>query len=64
MVGHVIELANDEMIPADCIVIYSDNELGQCYISTETLDGERNLKPKFATRHIQKTLTKDLKDII
>lgn len=37
------------MIPADCVVIYSDNEIGQCYISTETLDGERNLKPKFAT---------------
>jgi hypothetical protein len=30
------------------VVLSTDDPLGQCYISTSNLDGERNLKPKLA----------------
>jgi hypothetical protein len=36
------------MIQADCLVLSTSDPNGMCYISTETLDGERNYKPKFA----------------
>lgn len=47
-VGDVIQLKNNEMVPADVVLLSTDDPLGQCFISTETLDGEMNLKPKFA----------------
>lgn len=47
-VGQIIKLKNDEWVPADCLIIQTGAENGVCYISTETLDGERNLKSKFA----------------
>jgi len=47
-VGDVIELKNGSMVPADCIVLHTEDRLGYCYISTANLDGERNLKPKIA----------------
>lgn len=47
-VGDVIKLKNEDELPADCVVLQSDHPMGQCYISTSSLDGERNLKPKLA----------------
>ena len=41
-------LKNNGLVPADCLVLSTSDPLGQCYINTETLDGERNLKPKLA----------------
>ena len=48
MVGDVIMLENECVISADCVVLSTDDPLGQCYISTSNLDGEKNLKPKLA----------------
>lgn len=48
-VGDLVELETDHIIPADCIVVSTEEPDGKCYISTETLDGEQNLKPKIAT---------------
>ena len=48
MVGDVIKLQNGDTLPADCVVLSTDDPLGQCYISTSNLDGERNLKTKLA----------------
>lgn len=47
-VGDIIQMNNGCMVPADCIVLSTQDPLGQCYISTSNLDGERNLKPKLA----------------
>jgi magnesium-transporting ATPase (P-type) len=47
-VGNVIKLKDNQMVPADCIVLSAVDSNGLCYISTESLDGERNLKPKLA----------------
>ena len=44
------------MVPADCIVLSTQDPLGQCYISTANLDGERNLKPKLAPLLTQKKI--------
>ena len=50
---------DDEIIPADCLVLTSGNadtnanNNGQCFISTGSLDGERNLKPKMAIAEIE-----------
>jgi len=56
-VGHLIKLKNNEWVPADCVILQTGAENGICYISTETLDGERNLKPKFAADSFQGKLT-------
>lgn len=44
-VGDVLELHQDELVPADCIVLAtSDREYGVCHVETANLDGESNLK--------------------
>ena len=54
---------DDEIIPADCLVLTSGaSEInpannGQCFISTGSLDGERNLKPKMAISEVEKNFT-------
>jgi magnesium-transporting ATPase (P-type) len=48
LVGDMIMLENDNVVAADCVVLSTDDALGQCYISTSNLDGEKNLKPKLA----------------
>ena len=52
IVGDIIVVRDDETVPADCLLISTDpskkNMMGQCFISTAQLDGERNLKPKMA----------------
>ena len=46
MVGNIIKINNNEMIPADVVLLFSVNNEGQCYIETKNLDGETNLKTK------------------
>lgn len=52
-VGHIIKLRDNQMVPADCVVLSAVDANGLCYISTESLDGERNLKPKLAPQLTQ-----------
>ena len=47
-VGDLIYMKQDEMFPADLMVLGSFYESGVCYIETSSLDGEKNLKPKSA----------------
>jgi len=56
-VGDVILMNDGQMVPADCLVLSTDDSIGQCYISTSNLDGERNLKPKLAPKMTQNSLT-------
>jgi magnesium-transporting ATPase (P-type) len=60
-VGHIIKLKDNEWIPADVMLLQTGAENGICYVSTEMLDGERNLKPKFAPSAFQKKLDKYMK---
>ncbi len=52
-VGDVIRVEEEEYLPADIVVLSSSNKTGGCYIMTSSLDGEKNLKPKFALKEIQ-----------
>ena len=50
-VGDIIEIMDDEIVPADCFLLKSKHDT--CFISTGSLDGERNLKPKMPVRQIK-----------
>lgn len=52
-VGDLIEIRDNMLVPADCVVLSAANPKGSCFISTANLDGERNLKPKQAIRNTQ-----------
>lgn len=52
-VGDIIMVKKDEAFPADMILIGSSNPEGHCYIMTSSLDGEKNLKPKYSVKEIQ-----------
>ena len=52
-VGDMIVLDHDDQIPADCVILQTDDPNGQCFINTSQLDGESNLKPKLAPRMVQ-----------
>ena len=45
-VGDVIYLSNNEMIPADIVILSTSEPDSACYVETKNLDGETNLKVK------------------
>ncbi|PHH88534.1 hypothetical protein CDD83_7414 [Cordyceps sp. RAO-2017] len=45
-VGDIVLLSRDEPVPADLVLLHSDDEDGVAYIDTMALDGETNLKSK------------------
>ena len=51
-VGDIIMVKKDEPFPADLVLLCSSNQDGQCYIMTSSLDGEKNLKPKYSVKEI------------
>ena len=46
----MVHLSVNEMIPADIVVLRSSDEHGLCYIDTQNLDGETNLKQREVPR--------------
>lgn len=55
-VGDVLKVEDEEYFPADLIVLRSSNKNGSCFIMTSSLDGEKNLKPKFALKGTQEEI--------
>ena len=51
-VGDFVHLSCNEMIPADILVLRSSDDHGLCYIDTQNLDGEANLKQREVPRGI------------
>ena len=57
-VGNVIKVMEDELIPADIIIVNATNPKGICYVETKNLDGETNLK----TKQCEKSLYNEFKE--
>ncbi|XP_038049880.1 probable phospholipid-transporting ATPase IF isoform X2 [Patiria miniata] len=43
-VGDIVKVMMDEELPCDMVLLCSQNEDGECYVTTANLDGETNLK--------------------
>ena len=52
-VGDVLEISDDQVLPADCILLQAADPTGLAYVETSALDGESNLKPRFAPKELQ-----------
>ena len=46
--GDLVLVKKDEQIPADMLQLSSSNEDGTAFMQTSNLDGEKNLKPRYA----------------
>ena len=45
-VGDIVQVKEDEFIPADLVLLWTSELKGNCFIETKNLDGETNLKTK------------------
>ena len=57
-VGNIVKVRKDEICPADLLIIKTSLHSGECYMQTESLDGETTLKQResviFKKRHLTK----------
>lgn len=51
-IGDIIKIGSDEPIPADILIIKTSEPKGVCYVETKNLDGETNLKHKWAPKDL------------
>ncbi|EPY52470.1 P-type ATPase [Schizosaccharomyces cryophilus OY26] len=47
-VGDIVRVRANEAIPADLLILSTENKEGICYVETKNLDGETNLKDKYS----------------
>ncbi|GFE52627.1 guanylyl cyclase [Babesia ovis] len=51
VVGNIIRLKCDDVVPTDMIILYSSNPDGQVHVDTSLVDGDRDLKVKHTTKY-------------
>ncbi|EDO05171.1 Adenylate and Guanylate cyclase catalytic domain family protein [Babesia bovis T2Bo] len=51
VVGNIIKLTCDELVPTDMIILYSSNPDGQVHVDSSLVDGDRDLKIKYTTKY-------------
>ena len=52
-VGDIVKIEGGDRVPADLIVLYSDNEQGTLFLKTDQLDGETDWKLRKAVKMTQ-----------
>lgn len=45
-VGDLVKISEDEIFPADLVLVASSSPDGVCFVQTGSLDGEKSLKKK------------------
>ncbi|KAK1937803.1 putative phospholipid-transporting ATPase 8 [Phytophthora citrophthora] len=65
-VGHVIKIHDQELVPADIVLLFSSQETGEAMCETSSLDGESNLKVRHCVKwnHIVPRSPKEFGDIV
>ena len=53
-VGDILQLTKNRRIPADCILLRTDEKQGTVFIRTDQLDGETDWKPRDAVHFVQR----------
>ncbi len=61
-VGDRVKIRSGEVVPADCVLLYAkhespDGDPAVCYVKTDQLDGESNLKLKRTPADVARTLS-------
>lgn len=56
-VGDIVRIDNGQFFPADIALLASSDPKGSCFIMTSPLDGEKNLKPRFAIAETQELIS-------
>lgn len=56
--GDILRLKAGSRVPADCLVLASEDGAGACYVRTDQLDGETDWKLRRAVRSTQKLLAR------
>lgn len=62
-VGDIVQVFQDEKLPADLVLLCCSDSKGIAYINTMNLDGEVNLKERFAYSKTQKKFAGDIRNI-
>ncbi|KAK7277071.1 hypothetical protein RIF29_18221 [Crotalaria pallida] len=57
--GEVVKIFADEMIPADMVLLGTSNQSGIAYIQTMNLDGESNLKTRYARQETASAVSQE-----
>lgn len=60
VVGDIVKLASDEVIPADILLLNSSDQHDICFIETANLDGETNLKQREVVKGLFKKVNMSL----
>ncbi|KAI3620659.1 hypothetical protein CBS9595_002626 [Malassezia furfur] len=56
-VGDIVKLRNNDEVPADILVCSTSEDDGSCYVETRNLDGEINLKSRYAVPELREMNT-------
>lgn len=58
MVGDIVRVSKDELLPCDIVLLQTPDPKGRTYIETRNLDGENHLKTKRVPHSTQLSLNK------